>query len=97
MTRTKIDQGWVDAYQAEAARLARGVDFAAVILGALFLVADHLIGGTGLLKALDLGRVVAVRIGVVFLRQSAKRLFDLGGAGFCGNTQNVIRVAHPPI
>ena len=58
--------------------LARLVDFAAVVLGALFLVAHHLIGGIQLLKFLHRLGVVAVLIGMMFFGKRAEGLFDLG-------------------
>ena len=61
----------------ETARLARSVYFSAVILRALFLVADHLIGRVDFLEALRLFRVVAMRIGMKFLRKRAEGSLDV--------------------
>jgi hypothetical protein len=62
----------------EALGLARLVDLASIVLGALLLVADHLIGAADLLKALHRLRIVAVLVGMMFLGKRAEGLLDLG-------------------
>src|SRR6185503_18102730 len=66
----------------EAARIAVLVDLAAVELRALVLVAHHVIGARDFLKLL-LGVVALRGVGVIFLRERAEGLLDLGlGRGF---------------
>ena len=76
------------------ARLALGVDLAAVELAALGRVAEDLVGGVDLGEGfLRLG-VVAVLVGVVLLRQPPERLLDVVGTRRLADAENVVGVAH---
>src|SRR5262249_12091980 len=78
----------------EAARLAVLVDLAAVILRALFLVAQNLIGGVDLLEFLYRRGVALMRIGVMFFGELAEGLFDFGLARLSRYAKNLIGIAH---
>src|SRR5690606_5923191 len=76
------------------ARLALGVDLAAVELGALVLVADDLIGGVDFGEAFLRLRISLVLVRMVLLGELAEGLLDLGRARIALHTQNLIRVSH---
>src|SRR5690606_13762601 len=82
------------ALEAGEARLAGGVDLAAVELAALFLVADDLIGLVDLgEEVLGLG-IVRILVRVVFLRELAERGLDVLVGRVLRNAQDVIGIAH---
>lgn len=68
------------AEAAETASAAEGASSSGVVLGALALVAQHVVGVRDVFEAL--GRLRArVHIGVEFAREPAIRLLDLVGRG----------------
>ena len=69
-----------EALELGRARLAFGIDFAAVEGAALFFVAENLIGGADLGEPLLRPRLLAL-IGMVLLGQFAKSGLDFGRAG----------------
>jgi len=75
----------------EAAGVALFVDLAGVVLGALVLVADHVVGGADLLEAL---LVPAFGIGVKLLGQAPESLLDVRFAGGLRNAEHFVWVAH---
>src|SRR5664279_3202914 len=77
------------------ARLALGVDFAAIELLALVLVADDLVGRVQLGKARLGFRIVLVGIGVMLLGKLAIGALDRRSAGAPRHPQDLIGVAHP--
>ena len=77
------------------ARLALGIDLAAVELLALVLVADDLVGRVDLRKAGRGLRVVLVVIRVMFLGELAIGALDRRSAGAPLHPQDLIGVAHP--
>src|SRR6476620_1171081 len=85
----------VAAGKALEARLAFGVDFAAVKLLALVLVANDLVCGIDLGKARRGLRVVLVAVGVVLLGELAIGALDRRRAGAPRHPQDLIGVAHP--
>ena len=89
----RIAAGAAEALETGEARLAFGVDLAAVELAALVLVADDLVGGIDLGKAL-LGLRVLVLVWVPGLGELAERLLDLGLAGRASHSQDRVRVTH---
>src|SRR5260370_10431204 len=85
----------VAAGKALEARLALGVDFAAVELLALGLVADDLVGRVELGKTLRGLRIVLVAVGVMLLGELAIGALDRRSAGAPLHPQDLIGVAHP--
>ena len=83
------------AFVALKARLALGVDLAAVEGLALGVVADDLVGGGDLGKARGRLRIVLVGVGVQFLGELAVGAFDLALAGTLRYPQDLVGVAHP--
>src|SRR5712672_632700 len=77
------------------ARLAIGVDFAAVELLALVLVADDLVGRIDLGEPRRSFRIVLVVVGVMFLGKLAIGALDRRRAGAPRHPQDLIGVAHP--
>ena len=76
------------------ARLALGVDFAAVELGALLLVAENLISGVGFGKpVLGLG-IIRMLVGMMQFGELAKRFFHIRVGSVLGDAENLIRIAH---
>src|SRR6202167_4638802 len=78
-----------------AARLAVGVDFAAIELLALVLVADDFVGRIQLGKTRCGFRVVLVVVGVMLLGELAIGALDRRGACAPRHPQDLIGVAHP--
>src|SRR6185436_17270334 len=62
----------------EAARIAVGADRARVELGALFLVAQNVIGAGNFLETLLCRRVARMLVGMMFLGQRPERFLDVG-------------------
>ena len=85
----------VAAGKALEARLALGVDFAAVELLALVLVADDLVGRIDLGKPRRGFRIVLVVVGVMLLGKLAIGALDRRRAGAPRHPQDLIGVAHP--
>jgi hypothetical protein len=79
------------------ARLAIGVDLAAIELLALVLVADDLVGGIDLGKARGRLRIVLVVVGMMFLGELAIGALDRRSAGAPRHPQDLIGVAHSVI
>src|SRR6185369_2261575 len=77
------------------ARLAIGVDLAAVELLALVLVAHDLVGGIDLGKARSRLRIVLVVVRVMLLGKLAIGTLDRRGAGAPRHPQDLIGVTHP--
>src|SRR5258707_12262646 len=77
------------------ARLALGVDFAAVELLALVLVADDLVGRIDLGEPRSSFRIVLVVVGVMLLGKLAIGALDRRRAGAPRHPQDLIGVAHP--
>ena len=82
-----------EALELRRARLALGVDLAAVEGGALLLVAEDLVGRTDLGESLLRLRLLAL-VGMVLLGQLAEGRFHFGGAGRLRQPQHFIGVAH---
>src|SRR4029077_4490094 len=78
----------------EAPRIACGIDFTGVEFGALFLVADDVVGAGDFLKFLLRVLVRGLRVRVMLLGEVAESLFDLGLARGLGHTQDFVRIAH---
>ena len=78
----------------EAARIAVGVDLAAVESGALLLIAEDVIGAADLLKLLLGSGIAALRVRMVLLGERTKRLLDLGFACLLAHAQNFVRITH---
>ena len=76
------------------ARLAVGVDLAAVELLALVLVADDLVGRVDFGKARSGLRIVLVAVGVMLLGELAIGALDRRSAGAPRHPQDLIGVAH---
>ena len=80
----------------ETARLAVGVDLAAVEGAALLLVAQNFVGRIDLGEfRLRLG-VVGVLVGMVLLGELAERLFHIRLRGVLGDAENLVGIAHCP-
>src|SRR5262249_7770360 len=77
------------------ARLALGVDLAAIEGFALVRLAQDFIGSVQLGKARGCPRVVLVGVRMQLLRLPAERTFDLGGTRCLRHPQDVIGVTHP--
>lgn len=75
-------------------RLALGIDFATVELGALVLVAYDFIGLIHFRKSLLRLRIVLILIRVVLLGQLAKGRFYFFGLRRFGDAQHAIGIAH---
>src|SRR6185295_14319671 len=84
----------VAAGKALEARLALGVDLAAIELLALVLVADDLVGRIDLGKTLRCLRIVLVAVGVMLLGELAVGTLDRRSAGAPRHPQDLIGVAH---
>ena len=82
-----------EAFELRRARLAFGVDFAAVVGGALLGVAENLVGGPDFREPILRPRLLAL-VGMVFLGELAIGRFDFAGAGRFGQPKNFIGVAH---
>src|SRR5579871_2737270 len=78
----------------EPARIAVGVDHALIEFLPLLLVAQNIVGSAYFLKPLLCRRIAALGVGMMFLRQRAESLLDVGFARALRNTQNVIGVTH---
>src|SRR5262249_8591628 len=76
------------------ARLAFGVDLAAVERLAFLLLAQNFVGCVELGKARSRLWIMLVGVGVQLLRELAEGALDLSGAGTLGNPQDLIGVAH---
>src|ERR1700716_253749 len=85
----------VAAWKALEARLALGIDLAAIELLALVLVADDLVGRIDFGKARGGLRIVLVVVGVVLLGKLAIGALDRRSAGAPRHPQDLIGVAHP--
>jgi hypothetical protein len=85
----------VAAAKALEARLALGIDLAAVELLALVLVAEDLVRRVELGKALGGLRIALVAVGVMLLGGLAKSALDGRSAGAPRHPQDLIGVAHP--
>ena len=84
----------LETLKALEARLAFGVDLAAVELAALLLVAEDLVGGVDLGEfRLRLG-VVGAPVRVVLLGEFPVGALDLRLAGGTGDPEHVIGIAH---
>jgi hypothetical protein len=82
------------ALEALKARLAVGTDLAAVVSGALLLVADNLISlirGREMVLGL---RIVRILVRMILLGQLPVGRLDFLGRGVFCNAQHLIRVAH---
>ena len=90
----KPSNGLPPAPKAGKVFLAFAVDFAAVKLGAFFLVTDDFIGLVGLGEFLLGLRVILVLVRVIFLRKDAIGLLDFRLACALFHPQNHIRVFH---
>jgi hypothetical protein len=85
----------VAAGKALKARLALGIDLAAVELLALVLVADDLVGRIDLGKTVRSLRIVLVAVGVMLLGELAIGALDRRSTGAPRHPQDLIGVAHP--
>src|ERR1700730_1168562 len=94
-TRARVAAGEAAAREALEARLALGVDFAAIELLALVLVADDLVGRVELGKTLRSLRIVLVAVGVMLLGELAIGALDGRSTGAPLHPQDLIGVAHP--
>ena len=83
-----------EPFEALEARLAFGIDLAAVEGLALLGVADDLVSGVELGEAARRLRVVLIGVRVKLLGKLPERALDLRGARAFGNPQNLIGVAH---
>src|SRR6185437_2746214 len=81
--------------KAGEARLALGVDLAAVELLALVLVAEDFIGGVDFSEALGRLRIILVAVRVMFLGELAIGALDRRSIGAPRHPQDLIGVAHP--
>src|SRR5581483_10947780 len=68
-----------------------------VVLLALVLIADDVVGRRDLLEALLRGLVAGVRVGVVALRELSIRLLDLRLRGVLGHAQDLVVVLLEPL
>src|SRR5690606_14932374 len=82
------------AFETGKTGLAAGVDLAAVELGALGLVAHHLVGLIRLGESFLGLRVVRILVRMIFLRELAERRLDVFRRGVLRNAQHVIGIAH---
>ena len=82
-----------EAFELRSARLAFGIDLAAVEGGALLGVAKNFVSRADFREPFFRPRLFAL-VGVVFLGELAKRRLDVGGAGGLRHPKNVIRIAH---
>src|SRR5262245_60555943 len=78
----------------KAARIAVGADRARVILGALVLVAQNVIGAGNLLKAFLCRCIARMLVGMMLLGQRPERFFDVGFARTFGYAEDFVRVFH---
>src|SRR5262249_32180971 len=76
------------------ARIAVGIDLAAVEARPLLLVADDAVGGVHLLEALSGALVARLGVRVVLLGETAIRLFDGRGIGIPRHAEHAIGIAH---
>jgi len=83
-----------DTLEAREARLAFGVDLAAIEGLALLVVADDLIGGVQLRKARRRFRIVLIGVRVQLLGELTEGAFDLRFVRGLRNPQDLIGVAH---
>src|SRR5690606_16680898 len=79
------------------ARVAVGADRAGIELGALFLVAQNVIGPGNLLEPLLSGGIARMLVGMMLLGQRAERLLDVRLAGVLGNAEGFVRIVHGSI
>src|SRR5262249_37300859 len=84
-----------ETFKALKARLALGVDLAAVKGLALLGIADDLVGGVELGETAGGLGVVLVGVRVQLLGELPERALDVRGACALGHPQHVIGVAHP--
>ena len=84
-----------EAFEALEARLALGVDLAAVERLALVVVADDLVGAVELGELVGRLRVLLVGVRVQLLGELAIGLLDVFRARRLGHPQHLIGVAHP--
>src|SRR6185503_19299507 len=73
--------------------LAHFIDFAAIELGALFLVADDFVGLADLLEAFHRLGIVGVGVRMMLLGERAESLLDLGFAGLLRHAKDFIWIA----
>src|SRR5437016_721787 len=83
-----------ESLKALKARLALGIDLAAVESFALVAIADDLVSGIKLGEMRSCLRVVFVGVGVQFLGEAPISALDIGLACTLGNPQNLVGVAH---
>src|SRR5262249_46985902 len=84
-----------ETFKALEARLALGVDFAAIESLALVRLAHDFVSSVQLSKARGRPRVVLVGVRMQFLRLPPESIFDLGGSLGLRYPQDVIGVTHP--
>ena len=74
------------------ARIAFGVDFAGIVLPALFRVAQNVVGGGDFLETLRGGRIVGIDVGMVGFREFAECAADFILCGAARDAQDVVEV-----
>src|SRR5262249_27972283 len=84
-----------EAFEAVEARLALGIDLAAVEGLALLGLADDLVGGVDLGEAGRRLGIVLVGVRMVLLGELTERALDVRRARALGHAQDLIGVAHP--
>ena len=84
-----------ESFKPLEARLAFGVDFAAVERLALVVVAQNLVGGVDLGKAPRRLGIVLVGVGMQFFGQAPESALDVGCIGLAINAQHFIGITHP--
>ena len=86
---------WAAAAKTLEARLALGIDLAAIERFALIFVGEEFVGGVQLGKARRRFRIVLVGIGMQFFRKLPIGAFDVARARFPIDAQDLIGITHP--